>query len=198
MRVTLFGIKYSSPPLGAQKTPGPREYLCGVVSLDEPSKIKTGGMCMATTDVRVVQLKAMRVASVQVIGPSPEMAAWQKLKEWATSKSLLGTGTKVRLFGFNNPDPEPGKQDYGYELWLVVGAKMKADAWVKIKDFPGGKYAVLQVKGAENIPGAWQELLAWGQTEHHQIGEHQPLEEFVTLPDVSPDELTLNLCMPIK
>ncbi len=153
---------------------------------------------MEKADIRVVQLKAMRVASVHVVGPAPEMAVWQKLKEWATPKGLLGPGAKVRLFGFNNPDPEPGKQDYGYELWLVVGAKIKADAGVKIKDFPGGKYAVLRVKGAENIPDAWQQLLAWGKAEHHQIGEHQPLEEFVTLPDVSPDELTLNLHMPIK
>ncbi len=118
---------------------------------------------MESLDARVVQMKAMRVISVQVIGPSPEIAAWQKLKEWATPKGLLGTGAKVRLFGFNNPDPEPGKQDYGYELWLVVGAKINADAGVKIKDFPGGEYAVLRVKGAENIPGAWQQLLAWGK-----------------------------------
>ncbi len=153
---------------------------------------------MEQKDIRVVQLKAMRVASVHVTGPSPEMVVWQKLKEWATPKNLLGTGAKVRLFGFNNPDPESGKQDYGYEMWLAVTGKVKPDEVVQIKDFKGGKYAVLQVKGAENIPGAWQQLLAWAKTEHQQLGTHQPLEKFVTLPEVSPDELTLELHMPIK
>jgi len=153
---------------------------------------------MESLDVRVVQLKAMRVASVQVIGPSPEMAVWQKLKDWATPKGLLGGGVKVRLFGFNNPEPEPGKQEYGYEMWLVVGAKIKSDAVVKIKDFNGGRYAVLRVRGAENIPGAWQQLIVWAGAEHYQQGQHQPLEKLVTLPDVSPNELTLDLHMPIK
>jgi AraC family transcriptional regulator len=153
---------------------------------------------MAKIEVRVVQLKAMRVASVQVIGPSPEMAVWQKLKDWATPKGLLGKGVKARLFGFNNPDPEPGKQEYGYEMWLVVGAKTKFDADVKIKDFKGGRYAVLRVKGAQNISGAWQQLVAWAEAEHHQLGQHQHLEEMVTLPEVAPEELTLDLHMPIK
>ncbi len=153
---------------------------------------------MAQNDIRVVQLKAMHVASVHVTGPSPEMVVWQKLKEWATPKGLLGPGVKVRLFGFNNPDPEPGKQDYGYELWLVVGARVKPGAGVQVKDFKGGKYATLRVKGAENIPGAWQQLLAWVKAGHQQLADHQPLEEFVTLPDVSPGDLTLDLCMPIK
>ncbi len=153
---------------------------------------------MAKLDVRVVQLKAMHVASVHTVGPSPEMATWQKLKDWATPKGLLGKGVKVRLFGFNNPDPEPGEQEYGYEMWLVVDAKIKPKGDVKIKDFKGGKYAVIRVKGAENIPGAWQQLLAWGKDEHFQVAEHQPLEEMVTLPEVAPKELTLDLHMPIK
>ena len=75
---------------------------------------------MSELDVRIVELEAMRVAGVHGFGPSPEMAAWEKLLAWARPLGLLDDPGSYRIFGFNNPNPTEDKKEYGYELWIRV------------------------------------------------------------------------------
>ena len=58
---------------------------------------------MTESDVRIVKLEPMRVASVRAISETPERDAWEKVRTWAEPKGLLADIEKHPIFGFNNP-----------------------------------------------------------------------------------------------
>ena len=154
---------------------------------------------MSELDVRIVKLEPMRVASAHAFSESPEPEAGEKLIAWAKPKGLLDDPEKHRVFGFNNPDPSPGSPNYGYEFWIAVGPDVEPEGDIKIKEFPGGLYAVTrcEVKNPwEDIPGTWQRLVAWSETSKYQMARHQWLEEHIG-PFGSSEEFTLALCLPI-
>ena len=134
---------------------------------------------MSNAEVRIVKLEKMRVASVLGFGSSPELEAWDKLLNWAGEKGLLGDLGKVRFFGFNNPDPSNGSPNYGYEQWMTVPSEIEGDKGVKVKEFPGGLYAVASCVGAGNIFPAWQKLVVWCEESIYEFGEGQALEELL-------------------
>ena len=88
--------------------------------------------------MRIVHLAPMRVASLRVISITPELEAWAKMRAWADAKGLLGDLKNHPVFGFNNPPPEPGKREYGYEFWIRVGADIQSDDVVQVKQVKGG------------------------------------------------------------
>ena len=134
---------------------------------------------MRDAEIRIVKHKKMRMASVLGFGTSPELEAWEKLLNWAGEKGLLGDLGKVRFFGFNNPNPSQGSPNYGYELWITISSEIEGDKGIKVKEFPGGLYAVLSCVGAGNIFPAWQKLVVWCEESIYDIGEGQPLEELL-------------------
>jgi len=146
-------------------------------------------------NVRIEELPPMRVASAISCGPSPEEKAWEKLEEWAKSKSL--PLEKVRSFGFDNPSPSPGSPNYGYEKWLEVGPRVEGSGEITIKDFPGGRYAVTRVVGVDNIFPTWRKLVAWCEDSPYTIGGGQCLEELIESKLDDLESLTLDLCLPI-
>ncbi len=150
---------------------------------------------MNTLDVRIVTLAPMRVASVLGFGPSPEMAAWQKLAGWAGPRGLLQPD-RPRIFGFNNPNPTPASPNYGYEFWIEVGPEVESDAQVEVKEFDGGLYAVTRCQGVETIGDTWKQLVAWLAASPYRQAYHQWLEEHITV-NMAPDELILDLYAPI-
>jgi DNA gyrase inhibitor GyrI len=152
---------------------------------------------MNTPDVKIVTLAPMRVASVLGFGPSPEAAAWQKLKAWAGPRGLLAEPDRPRIFGFNNPSPTPASPNYGYEFWIEVGPQVQADDDVQIKQFDGGMYAVTRCQGVETITGTWKQLVAWLAASPYRQAHHQWLEEHISGADIAPDELILDLYAPI-
>ena len=154
---------------------------------------------MNKLDVRMVKLEPMRVVSVWGFGEQPEYIAWQKLEDWAKPKGLFNI-EKQNIYGFNNPDPSPGSPNYGYELWIEVGADVQPEGDVRINDFCGGLYAVTRCdvpKGDYEVIGAtWKKLVAWREDSPYKFGSHQWLEKSV--PVTSPDlEFALDLYMPL-
>ena len=148
-------------------------------------------------DVRIVELQPLRVASVLGYGTEPEMLAWNQMFAWAGEHHLFDQ--PHRLFGFNNPSPSVGSPQYGYEVWITVGADVQADNVAQIKQFGGGKYAVTRVTGVDNIAPTWQEFVKWREASGVQQGTHQWLEEHIRVgAEVAPDEMVLDLYMPIK
>ncbi|MGD2252894.1 MAG: GyrI-like domain-containing protein [Anaerolineales bacterium] len=155
---------------------------------------------MSDLEVRIVELKPMRVASFLGFGESPETLAWEKLMDWARPRGLLDDPEKHRLFGFNNPNPSPGSPNYGYEAWIAVESDREAEADEKILDFNGGLYAVTRCLVPTGkyvvISATWKKLIAWQEDSQYQRGTHQWLEEM--LPVSPPDtEFTLDLYLPI-
>ncbi|MDF1515246.1 MAG: GyrI-like domain-containing protein [Anaerolineae bacterium] len=150
---------------------------------------------MESTDVRVLRLPAMRVASAYGFGSSPEEMAWEKLLTWAREQGLLeNRGT--RFFGFNNPSPSPGSPNYGYEQWMTVNADTQPSGEIKIREFDGGLYAIARCK-LPQIGEAWQNLVKWCEQSPYAIAHHQWLEEGLSAPGTSFDDFIMDIYLPI-
>jgi DNA gyrase inhibitor GyrI len=155
---------------------------------------------MNKLEVRIVTLEPMRVASFHGFGEGPETLAWEKLAAWAKPQGLLDEPGRHRIFGFNNPDPSPGSPNYGYEFWIVLEPGAEPAGEAKIKDFPGGLYAVTRCEArgnpGESIPSTWKQLVAWREDSPYKPACHQWLEEIVSeMEDL--ENLTLDLYLPI-
>lgn len=153
-------------------------------------------------DVLIITLEPMRVASVQAISKSPEGEAWGKMQAWAEEHGLLDNIEKHPVFGFNNPDPSPDKEEYGYEFWIKIGSEIQSEGDIKVKEFKGGLYAVtttrLIVDPETNIIPAWKKLAEWvKKSSEYEFGAHQWLEKALN-PRAPPEELVLDLYCPIK
>lgn len=156
-------------------------------------------------EIRVVELPGFRYLNFNGFGSSPELQAISQMQEWLEqNKPAIDPG---RFFGFNNPDPAPGSENYGYEIWIEIPAE-KADLFPDVKTFSGGMYAVLHCGGlladAENfIPSSWKSLTAWLESSPYRLGRHQWLEEqlgdgernFIAL--LEKGKISLDLYMPI-
>ena len=147
--------------------------------------------------ITIVDLPPMRVASAHGFGQTPELIALQKLYAFAQSNGLLVGGTLPPTYGFNNPGPTPGSPNYGYEAWLPVSEHVQARGDIRLLDFAGGKYAVMRCHGIENIGTDWLQLATWRETTRYLAGKHQWLEELLTPVDTPPDQMELDLHLPI-
>lgn len=155
---------------------------------------------MSELDVRIVKLEPMRVASAHAFGPGPEGEAMEKLVAWAKPKGLLDDRKGHRIFGFNNPDPSPGSPNYGYEFWIVIGPDVEPEDEIKVKEFPGGLYAVTRCEvlgdAYDIIPATWKQLVTWLENSKYRGSTHQWLEEQLS-PIGGTEDFVLDLYMPI-
>jgi AraC family transcriptional regulator len=153
-------------------------------------------------EIRIVTLPAMRVAAFHAFGSSPETEAKKKVVTWAKSHGDWKEAPAVRIFGFNNPDPSEGSPNYGYELWLTIGPNVQSDDETKIKDFPGGLYAVLHCDVTANpweiIPSSWGKLAKWLESSQYKFGNHQWLEEHLSRFESNDKSFVLDLYLPIS
>jgi DNA gyrase inhibitor GyrI len=157
--------------------------------------------------VEIVKLEPMTVASIQAISKTPEEDAWKKVVAFAEPKGLLKDLKKNPIFGFNNPDPKKGEDEYGYEFWIRIDPDMKLDEGVTKKKFGGGTYAVtrcnltkeaaspfLQEHGALE---SWVRLGEWFKSSGYKMGKQQCLEKSVN-PNKPNEDLLLDLYWPIE
>jgi DNA gyrase inhibitor GyrI len=138
----------------------------------------------------------MRVASCRVTGTEPEIEAFKQITAWAQEAGVLGAkGT--RFFGFDNPSPSDGNDEYGYEVWATSDLEVKAAKNVSLKDFPGGLYAVTRTR-LPQIGQSWRDLVAWRDGSKYREGDHQCLEEHLVLPLGNyPEAVEIDLYLPI-
>jgi DNA-binding HxlR family transcriptional regulator/DNA gyrase inhibitor GyrI len=157
--------------------------------------------------VEVVQLEPMTVASVQAISKSPEDDAWKRMVAFAEPKGLLKDLKKNPIFGFNNPNPSPGKEEYGYEFWIRIDPDVKLDEDVNKKKFDGGLYAVTRCNLTKEAAStflqergmleSWANLSEWFKSSGYKKGKHQWLEKSVN-PNKPDEDLLLDLHLPIE
>jgi DNA gyrase inhibitor GyrI len=157
---------------------------------------------MSDLDVRIVELKPMRVASLYGYGSEPETIAWEKLVAYAQPKGYLDDHDNHRIFGFNNPDPSVGTPNYGYEVWIEVGPEVEPEEDVRIVNFHGGHYAVTrcEVRGGnyEVIGSTWKKLVAWREDSEYKCGNYQWVEETIREEGLEEGDFTLDLFLPIS
>lgn len=151
-----------------------------------------------SNEVRIVRLQPLQVAASYGFGSGPEGIAWDKMIAFVKENGLEKSA-QARYFGFNNPSPAPGSENYGYEQWVTIDPQIEASGDIKIKSFSGGLYAVGHCR-LSNIGEAWQELVAWREKSRYRPANHQWLEECLTPPIDQPidwETMEFDLYMPI-
>jgi len=148
-------------------------------------------------EVRIIELKPMKVAYYCALSASPEKDAWDVMLKWAEEKGLRDLST-TRYFGFNNPCPTPDNPVYGYEVWITVSDNELESDDIKIKEFSGGLYAVTNTF-LYNIGERWMGLAKWVEEGNFDFGKHQGLEESIAPSRMWHNENTqLDLYCPIN
>ncbi len=158
-------------------------------------------------EVRIVDLEDMKVASIRVISNYPENDAWEKMLAWAEPKGLLADSKKHPVFGFNNPNPAPGKSEYGYEFWMQIYEDMELDEGMEIKEVKGGRYAVITCNLTEELESeffkekgyleSWKKLIEWVKTSRYEREKGHGLE-YAHDPSGTDGDYMLDLYYPIK
>lgn len=208
-------------------TPGAyrKKHDEGVTLLDK-FDISEGARIMAIDklkDVRIVKLEPVKVAFYRGYGLNPEREAWipitewllsevkehyfkqfgiypkvKELVKWAEENNLYRPPKNRRYFGFDNPLKTEEKSEYGYEVWVTVNGDEKEDANVKFKNFEGGLYAVTRAKkSSKSLIETWQKLFKWLETSGYKHGNHQWLEEYITV-EGQKGFVAFDLYMPIS
>jgi DNA gyrase inhibitor GyrI len=154
---------------------------------------------MTLRDVRIVDLPSMRVVSSLGFGREPEDQAWKQLLRFAANAGIDPKQKGFRTYGFNNPNPAPGSDNYGYEIWLPVGPDIEAVPPIQINQVPGGKYAVVRFAGLSNIGRMWGELVAWFEDSPYACPPNwcQCLEALQNPLEPDPDKWVFDLYLPI-
>lgn len=162
---------------------------------------------MQDLDVRIVRLESMRVASFRVVSKTPEQDAWAQALAWAEPKGLLDDLDKLSVFGFNNPDPTPDREEYGYEFWIGIDPGSEPEGGIEVKDFGGGLYAVKKCRLQEEMSSeffrnegyleSWKMLHDWVEAGDYRPGRHQWLEK-PRDPGAPEEKLVLDLYYPIE
>jgi len=151
-------------------------------------------------EVRYVTLPDMTVASAIGFGKEPENQAAVMMNEFTAKLGFSPGSPDHPSYGFNNPNPSPGQEEYGYELWCRVDPDTKAEPPIEIKKIPGARYAVTRFTGLPNIGSAWKQLAAWVK-DHH--GDTPPctiqywLESLQTPDEPDPEKWVFDLYLAV-
>lgn len=149
-------------------------------------------------EISIVKLPEMKVASFHALGAEPEQAASKKLNDWARPRGLLDEPGKHRIFGFNNPCPEPGKAEYGYEFWLEIGEGIDTEN-LETQVVPSRTYAMMRSEGFENIGPDWHRLMDWVEnSSEYEVADGQCLEGSIPGCKYTQDDFRLDIYEPVK
>jgi predicted transcriptional regulator YdeE len=128
------------------------------------------------------------------------MEAHKQVWAFAREKGLIDKENRIKTFGFNHPAPWVTSNDeYGYEIWLVVGPEVGVPPYVLTKEFPGAKCAVTSIERLAQIGEAWEYLYRWVQdSEDYKHAHLDGLEEVVSPLGTPEEEFAFNLYLPVE
>jgi AraC family transcriptional regulator len=143
------------------------------------------------------------VAYMRHVGPYGEGGGigplWLTFERWIRVRDLRRPGTLTICIGHDAPVVSaPDK--LRYDPCLVVDATFEADRFVKVADFPGGKFAVAPFEGAPAEINAARDWLwrVWLPGSSYQPADRPSLElrhDFETV--TVGGQLRCELCLPV-
>ncbi|MHA1970101.1 MAG: AraC family transcriptional regulator [Candidatus Hodarchaeales archaeon] len=152
-------------------------------------------------EVKIIQLAPMKIVSFKAISKTPEEEVWNLVNEWAGPLKLMDNPEKWPVYGFNNPNPSPDREEYGYEIWVRIPPEFEVDADLSTQEYSGGLYAVTTTRlfpVEDGIIPAWKKLEEWiKKSKEYDFDSHQMLEKHLN-PKATPENLILELYCPIK
>ena len=156
---------------------------------------------MVDLPIRVERLPSMTVASVRAFGTNPEAEAWDRLKRWADEHGFLQEMNAHPVYGFNNPPPEEGRREHGYEMWMRVDPDTDDGQDVSVKRIAGGRYVVARCKlhgdPRGSVRDVWMSLYEWiGESGSLRWRRTHELERHLGPPD--DEDLELELYLPVE
>lgn len=176
--------------------------------LRNPSKNWRGKNSMTNENVRIITVPRMKVAVFNCVSETPEEDCWKEVNNFISKNKL----TSFRHFGFNNPNPQEGKTEYGYEMWVTVPDDFY-EKGVQTREVNEALYASLTTT-MDSISRRWNELhklinnhelydVDFLENDVFGVSEHQWLEECINYkhfidPDIHFSEKQLDLLLPIK
>jgi DNA-binding transcriptional MerR regulator len=159
------------------------------------------------SEVRLIRLPKMTFACARAFSKTPEDDCWKIINEFVVKNDLINQ-PGFRHFGFNDPDPQAGKEEYGYQMWVAISKDMTVPEPLWKIDFEGGLYAGL-VTTMDVIGERWKKLWQWSiNNEEYEVdwnlsSDRRCLEEcidYITFndPTIPFEKKQLDLLTPIK
>ena len=164
-------------------------------------------LLMKSRHIRIVYLPPATVASAHFVGPNPEMQANQAIDQFVKSTNLTDIKPDLRHYGFNRDVDGT----HGYEVWVTIPEDMEVPETLTKKTFKGGLYAAYMIPMNEfeewNVLNAWlaenpvYEMNNEGKGQDCMFGaleEHINYFNHVKLDNTEPDDMQLDLLMPVR
>jgi AraC family transcriptional regulator len=110
--------------------------------------------------VKIAELPPIRVAFLHHIG-LPERAAWkfERLFAWAEAKGLSAPGTTAIGVCHDDPELTPSETLHS-EACVTVSPQARTEGEIRVRDIPGGIYAVVTHTGPRaELREAYRRLL---------------------------------------
>lgn len=163
------------------------------------------------TDVRIIRLPSSAVASAHFIGDEPEAHVSEMIDRFVSEHNLCKIKPDLRNYGFNHPNPKDDSGYHGYEMWVTIPEDMEVPEPLVKKNFEGGLYAAHMIQMGNFHE--WEWLFNWVsdhekytfagdlRDQEHMCGlieEHLNYVSHVTQGNTMPEDMQLDLLMPIK
>ncbi len=152
-------------------------------------------------NVKIWTLESAKMACAEHVGPYEEVGkAWEKLCSWAGPQGLFNEKTKFYGVYYDDPSKVPAEK-LRSEACITIENEVPGTDKIKIKDFPGGRYAVTTHLGPyEKLGESWMELYTkWLPQSGEECKESPCYEQYLTDPNnTKPEHLVTLLLMPLK
>ena len=152
-------------------------------------------------NVKIQELKPMRVAFLRHVGPYGEVSAtWDRLLTIMGKEGYLGGGTM--LLGICHDDPEstpPAK--IRYDACVTVGDDFAPSNGIQVQTVAAGEYAVTTHMGPYNNLGhTYSELLGqWVPRSGRELRDAPCFEVYLNNPEsAAPEELLTDIYAPLQ
>ena len=137
----------------------------------------------------------MRVAYYRAFGKDAIEKAWEALKDFSIANKL-GDQQNVQYFGFYVSENILSSGN-GYEVWAKVGQDVQETEKVKIKNVPGGQYAVLSAgENSSDTYPVWKKLYRWVRVSEYKNGIQSEMEEVIPV-KANPSTFNTDLYLPV-